>query len=158
MRTSFRKFIPFMEVFPAYEMMSQGRLKTLFFVFLVQEIQEEGKYAIDSPGKPNAPEIPPEDYNLNDNEQRSIIQPVCLNLPDVRDLFQTLIDWINDELVEERIIVSNIEQDLFDGQVLHKLWEKLTGNKLNVLEVTQSEEGQRLKLNVVLNAVNHVSF
>lgn len=94
---------------------------------------------------------------MNDNEQRSIIQPVCLSYPDVRDLFQILIDWINDELVEERIIVTNIEQDLYDGQVLHKLWEKLTGNKLNVLEVTQSEEGQRQKLNVVLNAVNHVS-
>lgn len=79
-----------------------------------------------------------------------------MNFPDVRDLFQTIIDWINDELVEERIIVSNIEQDLYDGQVLHKLWEKLTGNKLNVLEVTQSEEGQRQKLTVVLNAVNHV--
>lgn len=130
----------------------------LYLFFLVQEIQEEGKYAIDSPGKPNAPEIPPEDYNLSDNEQRSIIQPQCLNLPDVRDLFQTLIDWINDELVEERIIVSNIEQDLYDGQVLHKLWEKLTGHKLNVLEVTQSEEGTLAKLTVVLNAVNHVSF
>ena len=123
----------------------------------MQEVQQEGQYAIDSPGKPNAPEIPPEDYNLSDNEQRSIIQPQCLNLPDVRDLFQILIDWINDELVEERIIVSNLEQDLFDGQVLHKLWEKLTGNRLNVLEVTQSEEGQRQKLSVVLNAVNHVS-
>jgi parvin len=93
---------------------------------------------------------------LNDNEQRAIIQPQCLNMPDVRDLFQTVIEWINDELAEDRIIVSNIEQDLFDGQVLHKLWEKLTGNKLNVLEVTQSEEGQRQKLSVVLNAVNHV--
>lgn len=131
-------------------------ISSIFVLFLVQEIQEEGKYAIDSPGKPNAPEIPPEDYNLSDNEQRSIIQPQCLNMPDVRDLFQTIIDWINDELVEERIIVSNIEQDCYDGQVLHKLWEKLTGNKLNVLEVTQSEEGQRQKLTVVLNAVNHV--
>lgn len=30
----------------------------------VQEVQEEGRYAIDSPGSPNAPEIPPEDYAL----------------------------------------------------------------------------------------------
>lgn len=43
-------------------------------------------------------------------------------------------------------------------QVLHKLWEKLTGKKLDVLEVTQSEEGQRQKLDFVLNAVNHVSY
>lgn len=60
----------------------------------MQEIQEEGKNAIDSPGKPNAPEIPPEDYNLEDNAQRSIIQPQCLNQPDVRDLFQVLVDWL----------------------------------------------------------------
>lgn len=31
----------------------------------VQEIQAEGKYAIDSPGSPTAPEIPPEDYTLS---------------------------------------------------------------------------------------------
>lgn len=30
----------------------------------MQEVQEEGRYAIDSPGSPNAPEIPPEDYAL----------------------------------------------------------------------------------------------
>ncbi|ETN61771.1 parvin [Anopheles darlingi] len=121
----------------------------------VQEIQEEGKIAIDSPGSPNAPIIPPEDYNLEDNESRSIIQPASLQHPKVKELLQVLIDWINDELVEERIIVSNIEEDLYDGQVLQKLWEKLSNNKLNVPEVTQSAEGQRQKLSVVLNAVNH---
>lgn len=30
----------------------------------VQEVQEEGRHAIDDPGAPNAPEIPPEDYIL----------------------------------------------------------------------------------------------
>lgn len=37
----------------------------IFFLFvLVQEVQDEGRHAIDSPGSPNAPEIPPEDYAL----------------------------------------------------------------------------------------------
>jgi parvin len=121
----------------------------------VEEVQTEGKIAIDSPGNPNAIEIPPEDYNLSDNEQRSIIQPQSLNSPDVQELLQVLINWINDMLVQERIIVTNIEQDLYDGQVLHKLWEKLTGNQLNLLEFTQSEEGQKQKLSIVLNAINH---
>lgn len=71
-------------------------------------------------------------------------------------MLQILIDWINDELADQRIIVKNIEDDLYDGQVLHKLWEKLTNKKLDVLEVTQSEEGQRQKLTIVLTAVNHV--
>lgn len=34
---------------------------------------------------------------------------------------QVLIDWINDVLVEERIIVKQLEEDLYDGQVLQKL-------------------------------------
>lgn len=39
----------------------------LFIHFVVvQEVQAEGRYAIDSPGSPNAPEIPPEDYALRE--------------------------------------------------------------------------------------------
>ena len=53
---------------------------------------------------------------------------------------------MNDELHSERIIVQDIEEDLYDGQILQKLLEKLTGEKLMVPEVTQSEEGQRNKL------------
>lgn len=34
------------------------------FCLLVQEVQEEGRYAIDSPGSPTAPDLPPEDYAL----------------------------------------------------------------------------------------------
>ena len=45
-----------------------------------------------------------------------------------------------------RTIVQDIEEDLYDGQILQKLLEKLTGEKLMVPEVTQSEEGQRNKL------------
>lgn len=95
--------------------------------------------------------------SIGDNEERAIIQPKSLEDPKVQELLHILIDWINDELAEQRIIVKNIEDDLFDGQVLHKLWEKLTNRKLDVLEVTQSEEGQRQKLTIVLTAVNHVS-
>lgn len=93
-----------------------------------------------------------------DNESRAIIQPQSLHDPLVKELISTLIEWINDELAEERIIVKDIEEDLYDGQVLHKLLEKLTSRKLDVPEVTQSEEGQRQKLQIVLNAVNHVSL
>ncbi|KFV89711.1 Beta-parvin, partial [Eurypyga helias] len=68
--------------------------------------------------------------------------------------FQVLIDWINDVLVEERIIVKQLEEDLYDGQVLQKLLEKLADRKLNVAEVTQSEIGQKQKLQTVLEAVH----
>jgi len=41
-------------------------------------------------------------------------------------------DWINNVLVEQRIIVQDIQEDLFDGQVLQKLLEKLGDIKLQV--------------------------
>lgn len=37
-----------------------------------------------------------------------------------------LIDWINDVLVGERIIVKDLAEDLYDGQVLQKLFGKNT--------------------------------
>lgn len=55
--------------------------------------------------------------STGDNEQRALIQPQSLNDPQVKQLQQILIDWINDELADERIIVKNIEEDLYDGQV-----------------------------------------
>merc|ERR1712241_1289460 len=67
-----------------------------------------------------------------------------------------LMDWINDELHTERIIVQDIEEDLYDGQILQKLMEKLTGEHLAVPEVTLTEEGQRSKLRVVLAFANKV--
>jgi len=32
-----------------------------------------------------------------------------------------LLDWINDVLADDRIIVQDILEDLFDGQILQKL-------------------------------------
>lgn len=96
------------------------------------------------------------DIFSDDNEERAIIEPRSLEDPRVKELIQVLIDWINDELAMQRIIVKDISEDLYDGQVLQKLLEKLTETKLDVPEVTQSEEGQRQKLAIVLRAVNRV--
>ncbi|ROT80617.1 Beta-parvin [Penaeus vannamei] len=74
----------------------------------------------------------------------------------LKELIGILIEWINDELANDRIIVKHIEEDLYDGMVFHKLIEKLTNNTLDVQEVTQSEEGQKQKLRIVLNAANHI--
>lgn len=122
----------------------------------VQEVQAEGKYAIDSPGSPSNPDYPPEDYDLDENEERSMIEPRAYEDRKLLDLITVLIDWINDELAHQRIIVKNLEEDLYDGQVLQKLLEKLTGDKLDVPEVTQSEEGQKQKLSIVLAHVNKI--
>lgn len=85
-----------------------------------------------------------------------MIEPKSYDNPKFIDLINVLKEWINDELAAQRIIVQDLVEDLYDGQVLQKLLEKLTGEKLDVPEVTQSEEGQKMKLFVVLRHFNHV--
>uniref|UniRef100_A0A4X2KHU0 Parvin beta n=1 Tax=Vombatus ursinus TaxID=29139 RepID=A0A4X2KHU0_VOMUR len=93
-------------------------------------------------------------YSLpEENEERTMIDPTSREDPKFKELNKVLIDWINDVLVEERIIVKQLEEDLYDGQVLQKLLEKLADRKLNVAEVTQSEIGQKQKLQTILEAV-----
>ncbi|XP_055048619.1 beta-parvin isoform X1 [Misgurnus anguillicaudatus] len=122
----------------------------------VSDLQEEGKNAINAPLLHAGYEILPEDTLLDENAERTILDPNSKEDINFKDLQKVLIDWINSELEEERIIVKDLEEDLYDGQVLQKLFEKLSGNKLNVAEVTQSEIGQKQKLQTVLEAVNGV--
>jgi parvin len=134
-----------------------GRRKKIKESKEVEEVHEEGKQAIDSPGSPtNFTDLPPQDYILDENEERSMIAPHSYDDPKLKQLMEVLIEWINDELANQRIIVKDIEEDLYDGQVLQKLLEKLTGVKLDVVEVTQSEEGQKQKLKTVLDNVQSV--
>ncbi|XP_051546257.1 beta-parvin isoform X2 [Myxocyprinus asiaticus] len=122
----------------------------------VSDLQEEGKNAINAPLLHTGSELLPEDTLLEENAERNILDPTSREDLKFKDLQKVLIDWINSELEEERIIVKDLEEDLYDGQVLQKLLEKLSGHKLNVAEVTQSEIGQKQKLQTVLEAVNEV--
>lgn len=45
-------------------------------------------------------------------------------MPLIVTFSKVLIDWINDVLVGERIIVKDLAEDLYDGQVLQKLFGK----------------------------------
>ncbi|XP_059402739.1 beta-parvin isoform X1 [Carassius carassius] len=120
------------------------------------DLQEDGKNAIMAPLLHTDPELLPEDTLLEENAERTILDPTSREDLNFKDLQKVLIDWINSELEEDRIIVKDLEEDLYDGQVLQKLFEKLSGYKLNVAEVTQSEIGQKQKLQTVLEAVNVV--
>lgn len=87
----------------------------------MEQVKEEGKYAIDSPGLAANFDLLPEDYNLEENEERSMIEPKSMGDPKLQELIYVLIEWINDELAHQRIIVKDIAEDLYDGQVLQKL-------------------------------------
>uniref|UniRef100_A0A8C1JHK0 Calponin-homology (CH) domain-containing protein n=2 Tax=Cyprinus carpio TaxID=7962 RepID=A0A8C1JHK0_CYPCA len=120
----------------------------------VSELQEEGMNAINLPLSPTPFELHPEDIMLEENEVRTMVDPNSKNDQKLQELMKVLIDWINDVLVGERIIVKDLAEDLYDGQVLQKLFEKLEGEKLNVAEVTQSEIAQKQKLQTVLERIN----
>lgn len=117
---------------------------------LVEELEEEGKTAIDGPTIYPAIESPPEEYVLNEYEERSMVEPSANENKDYQELVKILINWIKDELryaylanitalihnihynihcifnySDERIIVTKLDEDLYDGQILGKLVEKL---------------------------------
>lgn len=58
---------------------------------------------------------------LDENEERCVLASGSREDPKIKELIRVLIEWINDELADQRIIVKDIEEDLFDGQVLQKL-------------------------------------
>uniref|UniRef100_A0A2K6AMJ0 Parvin alpha n=1 Tax=Macaca nemestrina TaxID=9545 RepID=A0A2K6AMJ0_MACNE len=120
----------------------------------MSELQEEGMNAINLPLSPIPFELDPEDTMLEENEVRTMVDPNSRSDPKLQELMKVLIDWINDVLVGERIIVKDLAEDLYDGQVLQKLFEKLESEKLNVAEVTQSEIAQKQKLQTVLEKIN----
>ena len=105
-----------------------------------------------------------ETFELKENEQRSMIAPNALEKPEVKELIQLLINWINDEIHTERIIVQDIEEDFYDGQVLQILVEKLSGKPMKYRgqtfllanQIVAREEEQKQKLKVVLECIKEI--
>ncbi|GAA6095580.1 beta-parvin isoform X2 [Tachysurus ichikawai] len=90
----------------------------------VSDLQEEGKFAINAPLLPTSADLLPEDMLLEENAERIMLDPTSRENPKFKELQKVLVDWINNELEEERIIVKDLEEDLYDGQVLQKLFGK----------------------------------
>ncbi|NXU57016.1 PARVG protein, partial [Turnix velox] len=86
-------------------------------------------------------------------EKRKLIKPTSRNNPKLEELKLVLIDWINTTLEEEHIIVRSLEEDLYDGLVLHHLLESLGSVKLDVDKIALTEKKQRQKLYVILEVV-----
>nr|CDS27526.1 peptidase Clp (S14 family) [Hymenolepis microstoma] len=116
----------------------------------------EARQAMEDPLIPITPEIGPVGYQLAEGDECSMLEPHSKEQPLITELIQKLIEWINKELIDERILVRDIEADLYDGQVLQKLIEKLTGESLNQPELTQTEMGQKQRLRMVLEEINNV--
>ncbi|KAK1166737.1 gamma-parvin-like isoform X2 [Acipenser oxyrinchus oxyrinchus] len=96
---------------------------------------------------------PSEDIEGFLGEKRKIIQPQSLKDPKLEELKTFLIDWINGSLHQEHIVVKSLEEDLFDGLILHHLLARLGDVKLDVEEIALTATAQKRKLRVVMDAL-----
>ncbi|KFZ50838.1 Gamma-parvin, partial [Antrostomus carolinensis] len=90
---------------------------------------------------------------ITPGEKKKLINPTSSKNPKLEELKLLLIDWINTTLKEEHIVVKSLEEDLYDGLVLHHLLENLGSLKLDVDKIALTEKKQRQKLSVILEAV-----
>ncbi|ETN76910.1 hypothetical protein RB195_000023 [Necator americanus] len=116
------------------------------------EIEIEGRESIDACLVPAMAK----NLTLDEGEVRRYLTKESSEDRKVRELISLLTYWINEELAEQRIVVRNLQEDIFDGQILQILIEKLAGIRIEVPELTQSEEGQKKKLELVVQAVNRI--
>lgn len=87
-------------------------------------------------------------------ERRMIIQPSSLEEPKLNKLKEVLLEWINRTLKVEHIVVRTLEEDLYDGLVLHHLLRRLAGVQLHADEIALSTDAQVRKLELILTALN----
>ncbi|OZC09871.1 hypothetical protein X798_02977 [Onchocerca flexuosa] len=118
------------------------------------EVETEGAKAIDSTVIPVSATL--QNIMLEEGEEKRLLTMESRDDPRVQEVIQLLIHWLNYELAPQRIVVKHIQEDLYDGQIIQKLTEKLANIKIEVPEVSQSEEGQRQKLHKVIETVNRI--
>lgn len=63
-------------------------------------------------------------------EQKRFLTVESRDDPQVQSVIQLLINWLNEELSSQRIVVKHIQEDLYDGQIIQKLIEKLANIKV----------------------------
>lgn len=102
--------------------------------------------------RPGGP--PAADEDLPQGEKKRFLPPASRENPKFAELQKVLVEWINAELHPEHIVVRSLEEDMFDGLVLHHLFQRLAGTRLEVEEIALTAVNQRRKLEAVLEAAN----
>ncbi|XP_017293316.1 gamma-parvin [Kryptolebias marmoratus] len=96
----------------------------------------------------------PVDVASFQGEKRKLIQPTSLKDPKLEKLKEALVDWINRTLKSEHIVVQSLEEDLYDGLVLHHLLSRLASVNLSVEEIALTSTAQIRKLEVILEELD----
>ncbi|XP_053441104.1 gamma-parvin isoform X2 [Nycticebus coucang] len=87
-------------------------------------------------------------------EKKKYLTPTSRKDPKFEELQKVLMEWINATLLPEHIVVRSLEEDMFDGLILHHLFQKLAALKVDVEDIALTAASQRRKLEVVLESVN----
>ncbi|XP_003783476.1 gamma-parvin [Otolemur garnettii] len=96
----------------------------------------------------------PSEEELLQGEKKKYLPPTSRKDPKFEELQKVLMEWINATLLPEHIVVRSLEEDMFDGLILHHLFQKLAALKLEVEDIALTAASQRRKLEVVLESVN----
>ncbi|KAM3608603.1 uncharacterized protein V6R79_001565 [Siganus canaliculatus] len=90
----------------------------------------------------------------SEGEKQRLIQPTSLKDPKLEKLKEVLVCWINSTLKPEHIVVQSLEEDLYDGLVLHHLLNRLADVYLSVEEIALTSASQIRKLEAVLEELD----
>uniref|UniRef100_A0A2K5IW14 Gamma-parvin n=2 Tax=Colobus angolensis palliatus TaxID=336983 RepID=A0A2K5IW14_COLAP len=86
--------------------------------------------------------------------KKRYLPPTSRKDPKFEELQKVLMEWINTTLLPEHIVVRSLEEDMFDGLILHHLFQRLAALKLEAEDIALTAASQKHKLAVVLEAVN----
>lgn len=95
-----------------------------------------------------------EDTDTFQADKQKLIQPASLKDPKLEQLKEALVLWINSTLKAEHIVVQSLEEDLYDGLVLHHLLTRFSGVHLPVNEIALTSVAQIQKLQVILEELD----
>ncbi|KAM6925764.1 gamma-parvin [Lycodopsis pacificus] len=94
------------------------------------------------------------DIEAFQGEKQKVIQPTSLKDPKLEKLKEALVYWINSTLKSEHIVVQSLEEDLYDGLVLHHLLSRLAGVHVSVEEMALTSLAQTRKLGMILEELD----
>ncbi|XP_029288761.1 LOW QUALITY PROTEIN: gamma-parvin [Cottoperca gobio] len=96
----------------------------------------------------------PVDIKSFQGEKQKLIQPASLKDPKLQKLKEALVYWINSTLKPEHIVVQSLEEDLYDGLVLHHMLSRLAGVDVSVEDMALTIPAQIHKLGVILEELD----
>lgn len=97
--------------------------------------------------------LDPEVYQLKENEERSALE--VSEKKKLEPIIKMLIGWINNELSDKRVIIKDLQEDMYDGQIFQLLIEKLSNSKLSTeSKPNLGEASRKHNLKTVIEFIN----